>query len=181
MKKRILCLALACAALLALALPAAAAPAIPTQAAGKSESVSIPVYLTVVHTTKNINVTLPASLPVGVVDGRVLTADNLRITNNSTTQGVRVTSITVSGSGTYAVGDYAGFDSAPDNVIALQINGCGTDEAGGALELGDAFPEIAAGAYIPVRYDAKVSDNISRGDLEAVNAAQVIFTLASIG
>ena len=170
MKKRIFSLILALCAMLALCIPAAAAPS-------DGDPVSIPVYLTVIHTTKNINVTLPASMPISKVDDTVLTADNLRIINNSDTQGVRVTSVTVTGIGDYGIASYSDFNDQTLNRIALSINGCGTAEDGGALELGDAFPDIAAGAYIPVRYDAKVS---ATGEVNAVSAAQVIFTLTAI-
>lgn len=172
MKKRILSLALALCALAALALPANAAEA------SEDGPVSIPVYLTVVHTAKNIDVTLPASMPIGVVDTTVLTADNLQIRNNSATQGVRVSAVSITGSGDYTIASYDNFQTDVLDNIAMSINGCGTTGEGALAINTSAFPDIAAGAYIPIRYDAKVSVT---ADVDTANAAQVVFTLAAIG
>ena len=174
MKKRILSILLALCATAALALPAAA-----EQQAQEGEAVSIPVYLTVVRTARNIDVTLPASMPISKIDDTVLTADNLRITNNSTTQGVRVTAISVTGSGDYTIASYGNFPATDRNRIAMSINGCNTADGGGPLAINsNAFPDIAAGGYLPVRYQAQVS--VTDLSVTQANAAQVIFTLAAI-
>ena len=51
--------------------------------AESEQTTTIPVTLTVINTVKNIDVTMPAALPVSVLDGKVITADNVSITNNS--------------------------------------------------------------------------------------------------
>ena len=43
----------------------------------------VPVTLTVITTEKPISVTVPAALPVSVVDGSVLVANNAKISNNA--------------------------------------------------------------------------------------------------
>ena len=47
---------------------------------------TVPVTLTVSNEYRAVNVTLPVSLPVEVINGVVYTADNATITNNATTQ-----------------------------------------------------------------------------------------------
>lgn len=133
----------------------------------------IPVTLTVVRNVRSIDVTLPAALPVSVVDGTVLTADNLAIVNNSSDMRIVVSSVSVT-SGTYTVASYSDFPSGETKQIALSINGCGTTGAG-ALELSQgAFPDIAPNTSLPIRYQARVA---SSDDETGTPAASVVFTL----
>ena len=141
--------------------------------AADTQTTTIPVTLTVVHTAKSIDVTLPASLPVSVVDGAVYTADNLVIRNNSSAAGVRVTDVSVT-NGAYTVASYNNFPAYTPGRIALRINGCPTTGAGSLGISTEAFPTVPAGDSLPIRYAAKVSDS---GDAAGVRAANVVFTL----
>ena len=134
---------------------------------------TIPITLTVAHTTKHINVTLPASLPVSVLDDKVLTADNLRIENHSDSQNIRIARIEVL-DGAYFVASYEKFPSTEKNRIALRINGCDTIRSGALSFDESAFPLINAGQSIAIRYSAKVSNS---SDVRNVQAANVVFTL----
>ena len=162
--RKVLSLILAIAAALSLTVSALAAD---------TKTMTIPVTLTVVHTAKSIDVTLPAALPVSVVDGEVYTADNLVIRNNSDTTAVRVAAVDVT-NGAYTVASYNSFPASTPGRIALCINGCATTGAGSLVINSAAFPTIGTGGNLPIRYDAKVSDS---GDLAGINAASVIFTL----
>lgn len=142
--------------------------------AADTQTTTIPVTLTVVHTNaRNIDVTLPASLPVSVVDGDVYTADNLVIRNNSSTTSVRVTDVSVTNAA-YTVASYNNFPASAARRIALRINGCPTIGSGSLDISSSAFPTIAAGSSLPIRYAAKVSDS---GDVSSIRAANVVFTL----
>jgi len=135
----------------------------------------VPVTLTVINTERPISVTVPAALPVSVVDGKVLTANNAKITNNTGSGTVRVTGIVVE-DGALAVSDFHNFGGR-DNTIALSINGCGTTGVG-ALQLNElSFPEITPGKSLPIHYEAKVT--VSR-TMENTTAATVIFTIAAV-
>ena len=166
MKKRIL--SLICAMALTSSLAAGA-----SAASDKEKTMSIPVTLSVVHTAQSIDVTLPAALPVSVVDGKAYSADNLAIRNNSKSTSVRITNISVT-NGEYRVASYTSFPSSQKSVIALRINGCETTAAGSMKINESAFPAVAAGASMPIRYDAKVSES---GDVSGIRAANVVFTL----
>ena len=61
--------------------------------ADTSTTATVPVTLTVDNEYRAVNVTVPASLPIHVINGTVVTADNAKITNNSTNGTVRVTEI----------------------------------------------------------------------------------------
>ena len=74
-------------------------------AAGSTEA-TVPVTLTVANEYRAVNVTVPASLPVYVINGTVVTADNAKITNNSKTGAIQVTDIKVT-DGAYKVGSYS--------------------------------------------------------------------------
>lgn len=140
---------------------------------GSTESFTIPVTLTVAHSSKHINVTLPAAMPVSVLDGKVLTADNLQIQNHADSVDVRVAGIEVT-SGRFSVVSYQNFRDNGNNQIALWINGCYT-KGPGAMTLNDtAFPVITTGNALPILYTAKVS---AANDVAGINAASVIFTL----
>ena len=92
---------------------------IPAFAAG-STTATVPVTLTVTNEYRSVDVTVPASLPVQVVNGTVITADNARITNNAKSGSIRVTAVSVK-DGAYKVGDYERFSGS--KTIALEING----------------------------------------------------------
>lgn len=135
----------------------------------------VPVTLTVVNTVNPISCTVPACLPVSLVDGYVVCANNAAITNTGKTGAIKVTKVDVQ-AGTFSVGSFESF-TADKNSIALSINGCGTKAAGSLTLTDEAFPNIAAGASLPIRYRAKVSAN------EAVTnaiAATVLFTIAAV-
>ena len=135
----------------------------------------VPVTLTVITTEKPISVTVPAALPVSVVDGDVLVANNAKISNNAERGSVRVTAVAVE-NGSLTVAGYDGFDG-DDNTIALSINGCGT-EGPGDLDITDAaFPDIEAGKNLPINYQAKVA--VSK-DVKDLSAATVIFTIEAV-
>ena len=104
---------------------------------------------------------------------KVLTADNLCISNHSETLSVRVTGVAVADAA-FSVADYDNFPRGVTNRIALRINGCATKGPGRLTISETAFPVIAAGGKLPLCYDAKVS--AAKGVTKA-NAATVIFTL----
>ena len=144
-----------------------------TAFAASSTSATVPVTLTVDNQYRAVNVTVPASLPVYVINGTVITADNAKITNNSKTGAVQVTAIKVT-DGAYKIGNYDSFSGA--KTIALKINGCATTGAGNLSISNNAFPVIAAQGSIPLTYFAKVSrDAPNASDVEA---AHVIFTIS---
>ena len=163
--KRILRFLFAATATIVLAFSAAAESA--------EQTVTIPVTLTVVHTARSIDVTLPAALPVSVVNGRVLTADNLELRNHSDTVSVCVAGIRVV-DGSFSVAPFAAFPAGERNRIALRINGCETAGAGALPLTEEAFPAIPAGSSLPVRYEAKVS---ASEDVSGTSAASIVFTL----
>lgn len=165
--KRILCMLLALATAWSMTATAFAA---------NEQTMTIPVTVSVVHTSQSINVTLPAAFPVSVVDGNVYTADNLSIRNNSSYAGVRITGVSVTDAA-YTVAPYARFPSAKQGMIALRINGCETASSGALPITSAAFPTIAADSELAVRYDAKVSDF---GEVSGVKAANVVFTLKAV-
>jgi len=134
----------------------------------------VPVTLTIVNTVSPISCTVPACLPVSLVDGYVVTANNAMITNTGKTGAIRVTKVDVQ-AGTFEIGNYDDF-SAGKNSIALSINGCVTKGAGNLTLVDGAFPPIAAEKNLAIRYKAKVSANEA---VTNVNAATVIFTIAA--
>lgn len=54
-----------------------------TASAANSTTATVPVTLTVDNQYRAVNVTVPAALPVYVINGTVITADNACIANNS--------------------------------------------------------------------------------------------------
>lgn len=137
---------------------------------------TIPVTLTVVHSIHSLDVTMPLCMPVSVLDGTVLTASNVEITNNSAYDDVEVCGVQVLGQ-KYGIGDYDNFPEAAPNLIAMRINGCAT-KGSGALDINKtAFPTIETGARLPLTYSAKVSDS---KDMAGAEVAQVIFTLRAV-
>ena len=115
------------AAALLLALALIFAFPIPASAAETTEA-RVPITLTVVNTVAPISCTVPAALPVSLVDGYVVTANNAAITNTGKNGAIRVTKVDVQ-PGTFEIGNYEDF-SASKNSIALSINGCVTKGAG---------------------------------------------------
>lgn len=146
-----------------------------TAFAAGSTTATVPVTLTVANEYRAVNVTVPASLPVYVINGTVVTADNVKITNNSKTGAIQVTGIKVT-DGAYRVGSYDSFSGS--KTIALKINGCTTVGAGGMSIIGSAFPVIAAGGSQTLTYFAKVSGDAPNSD--NVNAMNVVFTISIV-
>ena len=135
----------------------------------------VPVTLTVVNTVAPISCTVPAALPVSLVDGYVVTANNAMITNTGKTGAIRVTKVDVQ-AGTFEIGNFDDF-TASKNSIALSINGCSTKSAGALTLVDGAFPAIGAEKALAIRYKAKVSANEA---VTNVNAATIVFTIAAV-
>ena len=165
-KKKLITLLLALTMILSLVVGASAA---------ETTEAKVPVTLTVVNTVAPISCTVPACLPVSLVDGYVVTANNAMITNTGKNGAIRVTKVDVQ-AGTFEIGSYDDF-SASKNSIALNINGCSTKGAGSLTLVDGAFPAIAAEKNLAIRYKAKVSANEA---VTNVNAATVIFTIAAV-
>ena len=90
------------AAALLLALALIFAFPIPASAAETTEA-RVPITLTVVNTVAPISCTVPAALPVSLVDGYVVTANNAAITNTGKNGAIRVTKVDVQ-PGTFEIG-----------------------------------------------------------------------------
>lgn len=149
--------------------------AFPVQASAiEVTEAEVPVVLTVINTVEPISVTVPAALPISLVDGYVVTASNAKIINNGEVGAVRVTGVEVR-AGAFKIGNYEDF-KAEDKTIALKINQCVTETAGALKITEEGFPVIAAGENLPIRYSAKVA---SSEEIAKVNAATVIFTIAA--
>jgi len=162
--------------MIALILTLALAASLPVVAsAAETTEARVPVTLTVINTERPISVTVPAALPVSVVDGEVLVANNAKITNNAKTGSVQVTGVLVE-NGSLTVSNYEDFDG-DDNTIALSINSCGTKGAGELDISEDYFPDIESGKSLPIHYHAKVAVSETMKD---ATAATVIFTIASV-
>ena len=146
-----------------------------TASAAETTEAKVPVTLTVVNTVAPISCTVPACLPVSLVDGYIVTASNAAITNTGKTGAIRVTKVDVQ-AGTFEIGNFDDF-TASKNSIALSINGCSTKSAGALTLVDGAFPAIAAEKNLAIRYKAKVSANEA---VTNVNAATVIFTIAAV-
>ena len=146
-----------------------------TASAAETTEAKVPVTLTVVNTVSPISCTVPAALPVSLVDGYVVCANNAAITNTAKTGSIKVTKVDVR-AGTFEIGNFDDF-SASKNSIALSINGCATKGAGSLTLVDGAFPPIAAEKNLAIRYKAKVSANEA---VTNVNAATVIFTIAAV-
>ena len=165
-KKKLITFLLALTMILSLATGASAA---------ETTEARVPVTLTVVNVAAPISCTVPACLPVSLVDGYVVCANNAAITNTGKNGAIRVTKVDVQ-AGTFEIGSYDDF-SAGKNSIALSINGCSTKGAG-ALTLADgAFPAIPAEKNLAIRYKAKVSASEA---VTNVNAATIVFTIAAV-
>ena len=165
-KKKVITLLLTLAMILSLSVGVSAA---------ETTEAKVPITLTVVNTVTPISCTVPACLPVSLVDGYVVTANNAAITNTAKTGSIKVTKVDVQ-PGTFEIGNYDDF-SAGRNSIALNINGCATKGAGSLTLVDGAFPAIAAEKNLAIRYKAKVSASEA---VTNVNAATVIFTIAAV-
>ena len=165
-KKKAITLLMALAMILSLAVGASAA---------ETTEAKVPVTLTVVNTVSPISCTVPACLPVSLVDGYVVCANNAAISNTAKTGNIRVTKVDVQ-PGTFEVGNFDDF-AAAKNSIALSINGCVTKSAGALTLAENAFPVIGAEKSLAIRYRAKVSASEA---VTNVNAANVIFTIAAV-
>lgn len=144
-----------------------------TAFAASETTATVPVTLTVANEYRAVNVTVPASLPVYVINGTVVVADNARIVNNSKTGAIKVTNISVT-DGAYKVGNYNDFSGS--RTIALKINGCPTVSAGRLSITSSAFPVIEAGKSQLLTYYAKISGDAPNA--EDVNAANVVITIS---
>ena len=145
-----------------------------TASAAETTEAKVPVTLTVVNTVAPISCTVPACLPVSLIDGYIVTASNAAITNTGKTGAIRVTKVDVQ-AGTFEIGNFDDF-TASKNSIALSINGCSTKGAGSLTLVDGAFPVIAAEKNLAIRYKAKVSASEA---VTNINAATVIFTIAA--
>ena len=165
-KKKVITLLLTLAMILSLSVGASAA---------ETTEAKVPITLTVVNTVAPISCTVPACLPVSLIDGYVVTANNAAITNTAKTGSIKVTKVDVQ-PGTFEIGNYDDF-SAGKNSIALSINGCSTKGAGSLTLVDGAFPAIAAEKNLAIRYKAKVSASET---VTNVNAATIVFTIAAV-
>ena len=165
-KKKLITFLLALTMILSLSVGASAA---------ETTEARVPVTLTVVNVAAPISCTVPACLPVSLVDGYVVAANNAAITNTAKTGSIKVTKVDVQ-AGTFEIGNYDDF-SAGKNSIALSINGCSTKGAGSLTLVDGAFPAISAEKSLAIRYKAKVSASEA---VTNINAATVIFTIAAV-
>ena len=143
--------------------------------ANKEANASVPVKLTVINDYRSISVTVPASLPVEIYNGTVITANNARITNNSKTGSVKVKAVYVN-DGAFKVGDYDSFSGV--KTIALKINGIATKGSGNLEITESAFPDIAPTESLPLNYFAKVSKDA--GTAKDKEVAKVVFTITLV-
>lgn len=165
-KKKVITLLLTLAMILSLSVGVSAA---------ETTEAKVPITLTVVNTVTPISCTVPACLPVSLVDGYVVCANNAAITNTAKSGSIKVTKMDVQ-PGVFEIGSYDAF-SAGKNSIALSINGCSTKGAGALTLAENAFPAIPAEKSLAIRYRAKVSASEA---VTNVNAATVIFTIAAV-
>lgn len=163
--KRVLTIVMSCVLLLGLSIHIFA-----------DSTATVPVTLTVDNRYRAVNVTVPAALPVYVINGTVVTADDVKIVNNSKSGSVQVTAVSVT-DGAYGVGDYDSFEGS--SRIALKLNGCVTKGAGRVSIDSKAFPVIAPGGSLKLVYFAKVSGDAE--NVQNVNAANVVFTISIAG
>lgn len=147
--------------------------AVSSASAADEASASVPVLLTVSNNYRSLSVTIPASFPVNITNGTVLTAENAKITNNNKVGSVKVKAVTVK-DGDFLIGDYDNFSGT--KTIALKLNGISTKSAGKLSITDSAFPIIQPQNSLPIKYFAKVSGDASA--MQNKEVAQVIFTIA---
>ena len=160
--------------MLALFLGLTAAASLALSASAPAQKHEVPVTLTIVNTEQRLSVTVPAALPISVVDGYVVTATNAAIRNTADSGSIQVTAVAVQ-PGAYDIGDFENF-AETDNSIALSLNGCPTQGAGDLAFTDEAFPTIEAGKALAIQYQAKVD---TASEVSAVKAATVVFTIAA--
>ena len=165
MNRKLITLLLALTMIVSLAASASAA---------ETTEARVPVTLTVVNAVSPISCTVPACLPVSLVDGYAVCANNAVITNTGKTGSIKVAKVDVQ-PGVFEIGSYDAF-SAGKNSIALSINGCSTKGAGALTLAENAFPAIPAEKSLAIRYRAKVSASEA---VTNINAATVVFTIAA--
>ena len=124
--------------------------------AAETAQASVPVVLTVVNSVSPISVSVPACLPVTVLDGYVVTASNAVIENRAQSGAVQVVAVDVQ-PGAFAIGDFENFGSEAGK-IAFSINGCKTVKEGKLTLADGAFPVIDAGKNLRIAYTAKVTN-----------------------
>ena len=143
--------------------------------AAETTEAKVPVTLTVVNTVSPISCTVPAALPVSLVDGYVVCANNAAIANTGKIGAIKVTKVDVQ-AGTFEIGNFDDF-TASKNSIALSIYGCSTKSAGSLTLADGAFPSISAEKSLAIRYKAKVSASEA---VTNINAATIVFTIAAV-
>ena len=116
--------------------------------AAETAQASVPVVLTVVNSVSPISVSVPACLPVTVLDGYVVTASNAVIENRAQSGAVQVVTVDVQ-PGAFAIGDFENFGSEAGK-IAFSINGCKTVKEGKLTLVDGAFPVIDAGKNLRI-------------------------------
>ena len=146
-----------------------------TASAAETTEAKVPVTLTVINTVAPISCTVPAALPISLVDGYVVCANNASIVNTAKTGSIKVMKVDVQ-PGSFEIGNFDDF-AAAKNSIALSINGCSTKSAGALTLVDGAFPAIGAEKALAIRYKAKVSANEA---VTNVNAATIVFTIAAV-
>lgn len=134
---------------------------------------SVPVKLTVSNQYRAISVTVPASFPIEITNGTVITADNAAITNNAKYGSVKVTAIDVK-DGDFKIGNYENFSGK--KTVALKLNGVPTKTSGKLDIPQTAFPVIGPQGSLPIKYFAKVSGDA--GEMENKEIAKVVFTIS---
>ena len=108
-KKKLITLLLALTMILSLAVGATAA---------ETTEAKVPITLTVVNTVSPISCTVPAALPVSLVDGYVVCANNAAITNTGKTGAIRVTKVDVQ-AGTFEIGNFDDFTASNVNAATI--------------------------------------------------------------
>ena len=146
-----------------------------TASAAETTEAKVPVTLTVINTAAPISCTVPAALPISLVDGYVVCANNASIVNTAKTGSIKVMKVDVQ-PGSFEIGNFDDF-AAAKNSIALNINGCVTKGAGALTLAENAFPAIPAEKSLAIRYRAKVSASEA---VTNVAAATVVFTIAAV-
>ena len=81
-----------------------------TASAAETTEARVPVTLTVVNTVSPISCTVPACLPVSLVDGYVVCANSAAITNTGKTGAIKVTKVDVQ-AGTFEIGNFDDFSA----------------------------------------------------------------------
>ena len=139
--------------MIALILTLALAVSLPVVAsAAETTEARVPVTLTVINTERPISVTVPAALPVSVVDGEVLVANNAKITNNAKTGSVQVSTNSNSNAVLVCFAPY----EDPEVAVAIVV-----ERGGSGSELGSIGAEIL-GSYFTTRsqLNARQAENV---------------------